>query len=57
MHCNDYHPIFWWVLLSVFFFYGTTFSTIGLSSGLMQEKYRFSNTMAGFLIVRRLLKP
>lgn len=52
---GNYKPVFWASLLTAFFFYGTSFSAVGISSGFMQEKYSFNNVRAGLLIVLYLV--
>ena len=44
--------MFWFIVLTAFFFYGTAFSAMGIASGFMQEKYGFTNVSAGFLLVK-----
>jgi len=51
--CNLKHfkPVFFFLLCSAFFVTGTVFSTLGLASGFIQDKYGFSNVDAAVFLV------
>ncbi len=53
--CSNYRPVFWLVVVTTFFMYGTVFSAMGIGSGFIQDKYRFTNVSAGFLLVSPIL--